>query len=203
MNALLKIAGALLLAAALPAQANTDQDILGLVQTTADQVLSRVMERRDELEQHPELVGPAVSDLVVERFDFEAMTQSAMGKYWPRSEPAQRDQVVSEFQALLIRTYGAALLRYSGKPIEYGTLKWSKDGKRALVPTKVEPSAGPAVPIDYKLHQVAGAWKVYDVVIDNISLVTNYRSTFANEIRNGGVDGLIRKLRARNQAAAG
>lgn len=204
MNGLMRVAGALLLGlTALPASANTDQDILDLVQGTADQVLARVSERRTELEQYPERVGSAVSDLVVSRFDFAAMTQSVMGKYWPRADEKQRSEVIAEFQELLIRTYGSALLKYSGKPIEYGQLKWSSDGQRALVPTKVEPVSGPAVPIDYKLHQSSGAWKVYDVVIDNISLVTNYRSSFANEIRTGGVDGLIQKLRSRNQELGG
>jgi len=204
MNGLMRVAGALLLGlTALPASANTDQDILDLVQGTADQVLARVSERRTELEQYPERVGSAVSDLVISRFDFAAMTQSVMGKYWPRADEKQRSEVIAEFQELLIRTYGSALLKYSGKPIEYGQLKWSSDGQRALVPTKVEPVSGPAVPIDYKLHQSSGAWKVYDVVIDNISLVTNYRSSFANEIRTGGVDGLIQKLRSRNQELGG
>ena len=79
---------------------------------------------------------------MVPDFDFTAMAESAMGKYWPRADEQQRSEVVAEFQELLIRTYGSALLKYSGKPIEYGALKWSNDGKRALVPTKVEPVSG-------------------------------------------------------------
>ena len=132
-----------------------------------------------------------------------AMTESAMGKYWPRSSDSQKAAVVAEFSELLIRTYGSAVFKYSGKPVEYGTLKWSSDGKRVLIPTKVAPVSGPDVPIDYKVHQVNGNWKIYDVVVDNVSLVTNYRSSFSNEIRSGGVEALIEKLKARNQELRG
>jgi len=204
MKFLITLASALLaMALTLPASANTDDEVLDLVRGAADKVLARVTELRGELEAHPEQIHDKVADLVVPYFDFTDMTQSAMGKYWPRADEAQRAAVVAEFQELLIRTYGSAVFKYSGKPIEYEPVKWSKDGKRALVATKVEPVSGPSVPIDYKLHQAGDTWMVYDVVIDNISLVTNYRSSFANEIRAGGVDGLIAKLRARNQELGG
>lgn len=205
MKFLIHVAGALLaLAIASPATANTaDNEVLDLVRGAADKVLARVTELRADLEAHPEQMHDKVADLIEPYFDFEAMTQSAMGRYWPKADATQRTAVVAEFQELLIRTYGSAVFKYSGKPIEYSDVKWSKDGERALVPTKVEPVSGPAVPIDYKLHQASGSWKVYDVVIDNISLVTNYRSSFANEIRSGGVDGLIAKLRARNEELGG
>lgn len=198
------LALSLSLALAQPAAANTaDDEVLGLIRGAADKVLARVTELRTDLEAHPELMHDKVADLVLPYFDFPAMTASAMGRFWPRADEAQRTAVIAEFQELLIRTYGSAVFKYSGKPIEYDAVKWSSDGKRAMVPTKVEPVSGPAVPIDYKLHQADGSWKVYDVVIDNISLVTNYRSSFANEIRTGGVDGLIAKLRARNEELGG
>ena len=205
MKFLIHLTSALLaVTLALPAAADAkDDEVLSLVRGAADKVLTRVTDLRAELEAHPEQIHDRVADLVEPYFDFTAMTQSAMGKYWPRADETQRSAVVTEFQELLIRTYGSAVFKYSGKPIEYSSVKWSKDGERALVPTKVEPVSGPAVPIDYKLHQSGGSWMVYDVVIDNISLVTNYRSSFANEIRSGGVDGLIAKLRARNEELGG
>ena len=188
---------------ALPALAAKDDEVLQRVQSAAEQVLQRILERRAELEAHPERIHDSVSDLVMTYFDFTAMTQSALGKYWPRASETQRAAVVGEFTELLIRSYGSAILKYSGKPIEYKGVKWSSDGERALVSTRVEPVTGPAVPIDYKLHNVGSQWMVYDVAIDNISLVTNYRTSFANEIRSSGVDGLIQALQARNAELRG
>lgn len=199
-----RIAVATLLTLTSPAAlANSDDEVLERIQTAADQVLERVLEHREELEAHPEQIYDSVSDLVTAYFDFSAMTQAALGKYWPRADDRQRSEVVAEFRELLVRTYGSAVLKYSGKPIEYKGVRWSGDKQRALVSTRVEPTSGPAVPIDYKLHKAGGNWMVYDVTIDNISLVTNYRSSFANEIRNGGLDGLIEALRSRNAELKG
>ena len=193
----------MLVSTAGPVIGATDDEILNRMQGAVDKVLARVTSQRAELEQHPERIHDSVADLITPYFDFAAMTESAMGKYWPRTDASKRAEVVSEFTELLIRTYGSAVFKYSGKPIDYEPLRWSSDHQRALVPTKVEPLSGPPVPIEYKLHEVGGDWMVYDVEIDNISLVTNYRSTFANEIRSGGVDGLIAKLRNRNQELGG
>ena len=181
----------------------SDEEILGRVQSAADQVLTRVTEKRAELEAHPERIHDSVVDLIVNYFDFPAMSQSAMGKYWPRASDPQRAAVVAEFRELLVRTYGTTVLRYSDKPIAYGKVSWSSDEQRARVETTVEQQTGQPVQILYYLHESAGQWLVYDVVVEDLSLVTNYRASFSNEIRAAGVDGLIAKLRARNKELGG
>lgn len=204
MSLVTRITGAFALSLALaPALAATEDEVVNRVKSAADQVLTRVSAQRAELEAHPERIHDSVAELVKPYFDFEAMTQAAMGKYWPQASENQRAEVVSEFTEMLIRTYGSAVLKYSGKPIAYTGTRFAADNQRALVATKVEPVSGPPVPIDYKLHQFGGNWMVYDVIIDNVSLLTNYRSSFASEIRAGGVDGLISKLRNRNKELGG
>ncbi len=201
---ILLAAAALLLAISGTAIAKPSDDvILERVQSAADQVMSRVSERRAELEAHPERIHDSVSDVVKTYFDFGSMSQSAMGKYWPRSSEQQRQAVVAEFSELLIRTYGTTVLKYSGKPIRYGKVDWSSDEKRARVATTAEPEVGTAVQILYYLHENGNGWQIYDVVVEDLSLVTNYRASFSSEIRAAGVDGLIAKLRARNQELGG
>lgn len=176
-----------------------DEDIRALAEEVTEKILARTAARRDELRQHPERLSAALGDLVNPYFDFQAMTQSAMGKYWPRASASEKSAITSEYTKLLIRTYGAAVLNYSGKPIEYEQPRRSKDGKRVEVPSEVTPASGQPVSIDYRMHQVGDKWKVYDVKIDGISLIANYRTSFASEIRKGGMSGLIAALKEKNR----
>jgi phospholipid transport system substrate-binding protein len=176
-----------------------DEEIRALAKEVSDTILARTAARRDELRAHPERLSAVLGDLINPYFDFRAMTQSAMGKYWPRASPTEQGTITQEYTKLLIRTYGAAVLNYSGKPIEYGQPKRSKDGKRVEVPSEVTPASGQPVSIDYRMHQAGGKWMVYDVKIDGISLIANYRTSFANEIRKGGMSGLIAALKEKNR----
>jgi phospholipid transport system substrate-binding protein len=176
-----------------------DQEIRALVMEVSDKILKRTAARRDELRKHPERLSAVLGDLVNPYFDFRAMTQSAMGKYWPRASASEQNLITQEYTKLLIRTYGAAVLNYSGKPIEFGQPKRSKDGKRVEVPSKVTPASGQPVSIDYRMHQVGDKWMVYDVKIDGISLIANYRTSFASEIRKGGMSGLVAALKEKNR----
>ena len=176
-----------------------DEEIRALAKEVSDKILARTAARRDELRAHPERLSDALGDLINPYFDFPAMTQSAMGKYWPRASASEQGAITKEYTKLLIRTYGAAVLNYSGKPIEYGQPKRSKDGKRVEVPSEVTPASGQPVSIDYRMHEVGGKWMVYDVKIDGISLIANYRTSFANEIRKGGMNGLIAALKEKNR----
>ena len=176
-----------------------DQEIRALVMEVSDKILARTAARRDELRQHPERLSAVLGDLVNPYFDFRAMTQSAMGKYWPRASASEQNLITQEYTKLLIRTYGAAVLNSSGKPIDFGQPKRSKDGKRVEVPSKVTPASGQPVSIDYRMHQVGDKWMVYDVKIDGISLIANYRTSFASEIRKGGMSGLVAALKEKNR----
>ena len=187
---------------AAPAMAGTLDAATAMVKDTAERILSALEARRAEIEAHPHLINDLVNEIVAPAFDFESITRGALGRAWRKATPEQRKALVQEFRQLLIRTYAKALLNYSGQEIRYlRPIPGSRPG-RLLVRTRVaEPGAAP-IPIDYSLHQKHGAWRVYDVKVDGVSLVSNYRSSFRTEIRRGGIDHLIHRLRERNQEGA-
>jgi phospholipid transport system substrate-binding protein len=175
-----------------------------VVRDTANKVLAEVTANKVALDADPSGIYQLVEATVVPHFDFTTMSRAAMGRYWRRATPTQQAQVTSEFKELLVRTYAVALLNYSGQQIEYLPVRLQDGERYVMIPTRIDPGTGaPPVPINYRMHQVDGSWLVYDVVIDGVSLVTNYRSTFASTVRQRGVEGLIRQLAERNQQLRG
>lgn len=181
-------------------QAQSVEQASNLVRDTADQMLATLKARRAELDRDPGLIYQLVRENLVPKFDFQRITQSAMGANWRKASAEQRTQLVEQFQRLLVRTYAKALLNYSGQKIRYLPLNPARSGDEVTVQTQVAEGGAPPIPIDYRLAWESGIWKVYDISIDGVSLVANYRTSFADEIRKGGVDGLIGTLQARNQA---
>ena len=197
------------------APALAQQDPQQVVINTADTVLAEVSARKAELEADSSLIYPLVERTVVPHFDFESMARSAMGRFWRLASPQQQRRLVAEFQELLVRTYATALLGYSGQQIEYPPMHVADGAQSVMVPTKITAEGGPPIPVNYRLKTIDGQWMVYDVVIDGISLVTNYRSTFARQIQLGaakeqdqakrmsaGIDSLIEALSAKNDKPA-
>ena len=173
------------------------EEPLTLVRNTADQMLAEMKNRKRELQANPEKIYRLVDQIVLPRFDFERMSRLALGRHWRKASEQQRKAFVAAFRQLLVRTYATALLNYSDEQIVYKPLRQEPTGKEAVVNTLVSEPGGSPVPIDYRLHQGSdGHWRVYDVIVDGVSLVSNYRSSFASEIRRRGMDGLIRKLQA-------
>lgn len=191
------IAGVFLLSSF--AVAATIEDPQQIVRETGDQVLSEVTERRTELEANPALIYPLVEDTVVPHFDFRTMSRSALGRYWRKATEEQRESVTNEFRQLLVRTYASALLGYSGQQIQYLPVQYRQGADRVMVPTRIASEGAPPIPVNYRLRLKDARWLVYDVVIDGVSLITNYRSQFSTEVRRGGIDGLISSLANKNQ----
>ncbi len=165
-----------------------------LVKSTSERMLSTLQARRAEVDRNPSLIYDMVESIVAPHFDFERITQGAVGQYWRQASPSQQKALVDAFKQVLIRTYARSLLSYSGQQIRYLPVKPGSRNSTVTVSTEVQQSGAPPVPVDYRLYNSSGDWQVYDVVIDNASLVGNYRSSFAAEIRKGGVDGLVAKL---------
>jgi len=170
-----------------------------LVRDTANRMLAALERRRSELDSSPGLIYQLVDQIVVPKFDFQRITQSAMGRNWRKADAGQKRALVREFQQLLVRVYAKALLNYSGQQIRILPRRPGKRPGYTTVRTEVNEPGGPTIPINYRMYRKKGAWKVYDVIIDGVSLITNYRSSFASEIRRSGVDGLIRTLNKRNR----
>lgn len=174
-----------------------------LVKRTSERMLSTLQARRAEVDRNPSLIYGMVDSIVAPHFDFERITQGAVGQYWRQASPNQQKALVDAFKQVLIRTYARSLLNYSGQEIRYLPVRPGSRDSTVTVSTEVQDSGGPPVPVDYRLYNNSGRWKVYDVVIDNASLVGNYRSSFAAEVRRGGIDGLIAKLGDMNTKGQG
>jgi phospholipid transport system substrate-binding protein len=135
-------------------------------------------------------------------FDFTRMTALAMGRNWRTATPEQQKRLADEFRGLLVRTYSGALNQYRNETIEYKPLRMNPGDTDVMVRTAVHRAGGAPVQIDYGMEKKADSWKCYDVVVAGVSLVTNYRDEFNEQIRNGGIDGLIKTLADRNRGVA-
>ena len=134
-------------------------------------------------------------------FDFERITALAMGRNWRTATPEQQKQLVEQFRTLLVRTYSGALTQYKDQKMDYKPLRADANATDVTVKTEVVRSGGAPVPIDYGMTKTPQGWKVYDVIVGGVSLVTNYRDEFNEQIKKGGVDGLIKSMQARNQGS--
>lgn len=175
------------------------EDPQQLVRQTGETVLAEVTARRDELEADPKLIYPLVENTVVPHFDFRQMSQSALGRFWRDATDTQKEGLTREFRELLVRTYASALLGYSGQQIEYLPVQYRPGDEKVMISTRITSGGAPPVPVNYRLRLDESRWLVYDVVIDGVSLITNYRSQFAAEVRRGGIDGLIASLAEKNR----
>jgi phospholipid transport system substrate-binding protein len=182
-----------------PVLALAQQDPLELVKSTSERVLAEVRDHKQELNKSPGKIYPLVEEIVLPRFDFARMSQLVLGKHWRRAKPEEKKAFVMEFRELLVRTYATALLNYSGQEIEYPPIQWKPEDGRVMVKTVLRENGAPPLPIDYKLYLKEGEWKVYDVVIDNLSLVSTYRTNYSSKIRRHKLNGLIKMLAERNQ----
>lgn len=147
-------------------------------------------------------IREVIESKLVQHFDFARMTSLAMGRNWKKASPEQQKRLADEFRSLLVRTYSGALVQYKDQTIEYKPLRADPGATDVTVKTEVVRPGQVPVPIDYSMKKEADGWRAYDVIVGGISLVTNYRDEFNEQIRAGGVDGLIASLAARNKGGA-
>jgi len=140
---------------------------------------------------------------ILPHVDFAEATRLAMGRSWRLATPAQQAALVSEFRTLLVRTYATALEGLRDQRVEQDPLRMSPGDAEVRVRDRFIKSGTPAVTIDYQMRKTADGWKVYDIVVDGMSLVLNYRDSFEHEIRRTGIDGLIAALQEKNRAGGG
>ena len=171
-----------------------------LVQRVTEEVLDIVRKDKDIQNGHTQKVMELVDKKVLPNFNFTRMTALALGKEWRKASPQQQQQLSGEFRTLLVRTYSNALTSYKNQKIIYKPFKMAPADVDVLVRTEVQQPGSKPVQLDYSLEKVDGSWKVYDVVVAGISLVTNYRDQFGQEVRNGGIDGLIASIANKNKS---
>ncbi len=173
-----------------------------LARTTSQEVLAVLKADKDIQRGDLSKIYELVEAKVLPNFDFNRMTQLAMGRHWPKASAQQKQVLVAEFRNLLVRTYATSLTEFGGQSVEFKNFSMKPEDTEVVVRSEIRQPGGQPISIDYSMYKTAFGWKVYDVTIDNVSLVTNYRGTFANTIRQSGIDGLIKTLSAQSAKGA-
>lgn len=170
------------------------------VKAITDEVIAIVKQDKDLGAFNQKKVNALVDAKVLPYFDFGRMTAIAVGRNWPKASPEQQKLLTREFRTLLVRTYSSALSAYKNQTIEVKPLRAAAGDDDVTVRTQVKQPGTEPIGIDYSLEKTPGGWKIYDVVVGGVSLVATYRESFMVEIRNGGVDGLIKSLASKNRS---
>ncbi len=172
-----------------------------LVRKNTSEVLAMLKSDKDLAAGDPAKVEKLANEKILPYFNFQRMTQLAVGRAWREATEAQKAALINEFRRLLVRTYSSSLSQFRNQVIEVRPLKLAAADTEVVVKTVILQPGAQGVPIDYSMEKSTdtnNGWKVFDVLIDGVSLVTNYRSSFATEIKNSGIDGLIKSLTDRN-----
>ena len=189
----------LLLPLSVPATGGSPQQ---LVRDTSSRMLAAMRAEQDSISQDPARLYVLVEEIVLPNFDFRRMSQWVLGKNWRVATPQQRELFVAEFRQLLVRTYGTALLEYADEELIYLPFTETTEAKSVTVRTEIDQPGVGVIPINYSMYRSNAGWKVYDISISGVSLVTNYRSSYGSIIRNNGIDHLIDQLAERNRQKA-
>ena len=169
-----------------------------LLERKSDEVIKILNEKHDQIESDPALIYKIVDEHIVPYLDDVTMAKLALGKNWRKADNEQKIEFVDQFRTLLIRTYGKSMQEFSDQKIKFYPLKVDGNAKKVIVKSDVLQSAGPKIPVSYRMRLKDNGWKVYDINIDGVSLVTSYRGTFAQEMRKGGMDGVLKMLQDKN-----
>jgi phospholipid transport system substrate-binding protein len=170
------------------------------VRKIAEEVIAIAKQDKDIRAGNPSKLNELVDAKVLPYFNFSHMTALAVGRNWPKASAEQQKALISEFRTLLVRTYSSALSIYKNQVIEFKPLRAAAGDNDVTVRSQIKQPGSQPISIDYSMEKSPSGWKVYDVVVGGVSLVTNYRETFNAEIRDGGVDGLIKSLASKNRS---
>lgn len=179
------------------AEATPDQ----LVKQTAEDVIAVIKTDKDIQAGNKQKIYTLIEEKILPNFDFDRVCRLVLGKNWRTATPEQQATFQKEFRSLLLRTYSTALGKYKNQTINYKPFTMDAQSQVATVKTEIIQQSGPPIAVDYSLSKSDASWKVFDIVIENVSLVTNYRSQFSTEIRQNGMDSLNKKLADKNSAA--
>jgi len=170
-----------------------------LVKKVTDEVLTVVRQDKDIQNGHTRKAIDLVETKVLPHFNFQHMTALAVGRDWSKASPEQKKRLSEEFKNLLVRTYSNSLTTYKNQTVVYKPTKLQGSETYVIVRTEILQPGSKPIQLDYALEKQGEGWKVYDVIVAGISLVTNYRDTFSQEVRANGVDGLVQMLVNKNK----
>lgn len=200
MKWLVSIVGALLLCGAAMAQESAPDQ---LIRSVTNEVLEIVRKDKDIQTGNTKKAIELVEAKVLPYFDFNHMTRLALARDWRQASPRQQNTLADEFRTLLVRTYSKALSEYKNQTVEFRPFKMQPGETDVKVRTQIEQAGAKPIGLDYYLEKQANGWKVYDIEVGGVSPITNYRGEFSTQVREGGIDGLIAALKAKNKGSEG
>jgi len=172
-----------------------------LVKKTAEDVLAVVKSDKDIQNGDRQKIYALAEEKILPNFDFDRVSRLVLGKYWRSATKEQQAAFQREFRSLMLRTYATALSKYRNQTIDFKPFHMQPGATDVTVESEIVQPGGQPIGVDYTLEKTGDSWKVYDIVIEGVSLVTNYRGQFSNAIRQSGMDGLIKKLSEKNAQA--
>jgi len=173
-----------------------------LIKNTVQEVIAIIKVDKDIQSGDQKKIIALVDAKVLPNFDFSRMTQLAVGKYWRTATPEQKQSLVTEFRNMLVRTYTKVFTVYRDQTVEVKPSKIATDDTEVTVKTVISKPGSQPILVDYEMKKADSGWKVYDISIDGVSMVMSYRGTFATQIQESGIDGLIKTLSVKNVNAA-
>jgi len=139
---------------------------------------------------------------ILPHVDFEEATRLAVGRGWAKASPEQKKQLVTEFRNMLVRTYSNAIGGYEGQTMKVQPVRMKPGDTEVTVHNQFIRPGGKPVLLDYSMRKTDAGWKIYDIVVEGVSLVLTYRSEFDAVVKQDGIDGLIKRLSQKNTPAA-
>lgn len=170
-------------------------------------MLQSINQHRTEIKQSPKKLTALVEQIILPHLDFIAASKLVMGKYWRQAEKAQKIAFIRQFRTLLLRFYSSALAEYlSDKDkdlaldlIQYFPLQLAAEEKSVTVRAELKPETGKTIPIYYRMHLTSKGWKIFDVAVEGISMITTYKNNFATQLKTEGIDALVASLEEKNK----
>lgn len=173
-----------------------------LIEKTVQEVIAIIKQDKDIQAGDQKKILALVDSKVLPHFDFERMTQLAVGRPWRTATPEQKQAMVIEFRNILVRTYAKVFSVYRDQVVEIKPVTLAADATEATVKTIISKPGTQPIPVNYEMKKADNGWKVYDIFIEGVSMVMSYRGTFTTQIEQNGIDGLIKTLADKNTSAA-
>lgn len=170
------------------------------VEVMTSQMIAQLKANKTKLQQNSSVVENLVLNIVIPHVNFEEASKRVLAKHWRTATPAERKAFEKEFEKMLIRTYSAVFKSYNNQTVNFqGSIANPKNSNFVEVRSLIKEAGKPDVPVNYRLINKGNQWKIYDIIIDNISLVSNYRAQFSESINKRGLTAVIEEMRQHNQ----
>lgn len=175
-----------------------------MLKGVTERVMKVLKENRDELQKNQNRIYGIVNQYIVPHVDFAEMGRWVVGRNaWNKASPAQQQNFVKEFSGMVVRSYAKSLLAFTDQTIEFLPSRSAGSQGRTQVSSVIKGGPRGDIHIDYRLIQTANGWKVYDIVIEGVSLAQGYHAQFSEKLKSGGIDAVVHSMQQHNGGASG